>query len=43
MSLQEAGGKVTDMNGNELPLTGGSVLASNGGILHDCIVQLISE
>jgi len=41
--VQEAGGKVTDMNGNELPLTGGSVLASNGGILHDCIVQLISE
>lgn len=41
--VQEAGGKVTDMNGNVLPLTAGSILASNGGILHDRIVQLVSD
>ncbi|XP_024359739.1 inositol monophosphatase 3 isoform X2 [Physcomitrium patens] len=41
--VEEAGGKVTDMNGNVLPLTAGSILASNGGILHDRIVQLVSD
>ncbi|KAH8965453.1 hypothetical protein BDL97_04G119500 [Sphagnum fallax] len=39
--VQEAGGRVTDMSGNTLPLTAGSVLASNGGSLHERIVDLI--
>lgn len=34
---------MTDMNGKLLPLASGSILASNGGILHDRIVQLVSD
>lgn len=42
--LQEAGGEITDMEGGELPLSGGSVLATNGGELtHQRILQLIHQ
>ncbi|CAM6096671.1 unnamed protein product [Calypogeia fissa] len=39
--LEEAGGYVSGMDGKPLPLSGGSILATNGGILHDRIVQLL--
>lgn len=40
---QEAGGKVSSMDGGPLSLLGGSVLASNGGLLHQHLVHLIAD
>ncbi|KAL3678619.1 hypothetical protein R1sor_021575 [Riccia sorocarpa] len=40
--LEEAGGSVTQINGEPLPVTGGSILATNGGIVHNRMVELLS-
>lgn len=41
--LEEAGGEITDMEGGPLPLSGGSVLATNGGELtHRRLLGLIA-
>ncbi|KAL2609909.1 hypothetical protein R1flu_028482 [Riccia fluitans] len=40
--LEEAGGSVTQMNGKPLPIVGGSVLATNGGRVHDRMLKLLN-
>ena len=40
--VEEAGGKITNCCGNELPLAKSSVLASNG-TLHDAVLQIVSK
>ena len=40
--LEEAGGKITNCNGQELPLETTSVLASNS-ILHEPMLEIVSK
>ncbi|KAG6547380.1 hypothetical protein Mapa_010828 [Marchantia paleacea] len=39
--IEEAGGRVTDLEGKAQTLLGGPILASNGGIIHDRMVELL--
>ncbi|BFI43248.1 myo-inositol-1(or 4)-monophosphatase [Marchantia polymorpha subsp. ruderalis] len=40
--LEEAGGYVTQMNGEPLPLVGGSILATNGGKVHERMIEILN-
>ena len=40
--VEEAGGKVTDMDGQPYPLGGQSILASNG-LIHEEMIQVAAE
>ncbi|BBM98390.1 hypothetical protein Mp_1g13130 [Marchantia polymorpha subsp. ruderalis] len=40
--IEEAGGRVTDLEGKPQTLLGGPILASNGGIIHDRMVELLN-
>lgn len=40
--VEEAGGKITNCRGNDLPLAKSSVLASNGK-LHDTVLKIVSD
>ena len=41
--VEEAGGKVTDYEGNPIPLFGGSDVAASNGTLHDYLLRVLSE